>query len=292
MYRAKDAGRDGEEIASAAIRAGASARAQIERALDGAIDRGELHLHWQPIVSVATGEILRAEALMRWIHPGLGHVSPLEFIPLAEDNGSIVKLGRWALEQACAQWADWHAEHGADTPGIAVNLSPRQLKDGTLRDHVGALIARHRLPPGVLTIEVTEGSLLNASPASLRTMAGLRDLGCAIELDDFGTGFSSLSALAEFNVDGLKIDRRFVAGRQRDHRAAAIAQAVLAMAAALGLRATAEGVETAEQLEWLRERGCPEAQGFLFSRPVSAEAFGALLTTWPASPSPAAASTP
>ncbi|MCW2990770.1 MAG: diguanylate cyclase/phosphodiesterase with sensor [Solirubrobacterales bacterium] len=294
MYRAKAAGRDAEELASAALREGASARAQLERALSGALERKEIHLHWQPIVSAETGRVLRVEALMRWIHPGLGHVSPLEFIPLAEDNGSIVQLGRWALDRACAQWAQWRAELGDSAPAIAVNLSPRQLRDNQLLEQVAWLISEHAMPKDALTVEITEGALLDATPATIQTLSGLRRLGCSIELDDFGTGFSSLSSLAEFNVDGLKIDRSFISGHTRDGRAAAIAQAVLAMAAALGMRATAEGVETLEQLEWLRSRGCPEAQGYLFSRPLDAEAITELLAA--AAPllplEPAAASAP
>jgi diguanylate cyclase (GGDEF)-like protein len=277
MYRAKAAGRDAQEVASDAIRAGASARAQLERALSGALERDEIHLSWQPIVATDTGRVLRVEALMRWVHPGLGHVSPSEFIPLAEDNGSIVQLGRWALDSACAQWAQWRKLLGASTPSIAVNLSPRQLRDSRLLEQVAALLARHQMPDGALSVEITEGALLDASPVTIQTLSGLRRLGCTIELDDFGTGFSSLSSLAEFNVDGLKIDRSFVSGRSRDGRAAAIAQAVLAMATALGMRATAEGVETAEQLSWVRSRGCPEAQGYLFSRPLEAAAITELL---------------
>jgi diguanylate cyclase (GGDEF)-like protein len=289
MYRAKSAGRDAEAVASEDVRAGASVRAQLERALSGALERGEIHVHWQPIVSVESGRILRVEALMRWIHPVLGHVSPLEFISLAEDNGSIVTLGRWALEQACAQWSRWRAAFGAAAPAVAVNISPRQLRDTRLREQVAALVAEHAMPRGALTLEITEGVLLEASPAVIQTLSGVRELGCLIELDDFGTGYSSLSSLAEFNVDGLKIDRSFVADRGRSERAAAIAQAVLAMATALGMRATAEGVETDEQLAWLRSRGCPEAQGYLFSRPVEADELTTLLAGQAPAPPPAPA---
>ena len=296
MYRAKDAGRDGEAVVSEAMRAGASARAELEGALGGALERGEIRMHWQPIVSTVTGEIVRAEALMRWVHPGLGYVSPLEFIPLAEETGSIVELGRWALEEACAQWEHWRRRFGPASPGVAVNLSPRQLKDGGLTDHVAALLRRHRMPAGSLTVEITEGVLLDANPTTVLTLGRLRAHGCTIDLDDFGTGYSSLSSLEDFSVDGLKIDRRFVSGRKRDSRAGAIAEAVLAMASALGLRATAEGVETPEQLEWLRSRGCHEAQGFLFARPQPAEAFEALLlrpaADGPVPGAPAAASAP
>jgi diguanylate cyclase (GGDEF)-like protein len=293
MYRAKAGGRDAEQVASAELRAGASSRAEVERALSGALEREEIALHWQPVVGVVSGRVLRAEGLMRWFHPELGPVPPLEFIPLAEDNGSIVELGRWALSEAGRQWAAWHEQLGDDAPGVAVNLSPRQLRDGGLRDFVAALLTTHRMPRGALTVEITEGALLEASPASIQTLAGLRRLGCPVELDDFGTGFSSLSSLADFNVDGLKIDRRFVSGGLQG-RDAAIAEAVLAMANALGLCVTAEGVETEEQLEWLRARGCPQAQGFLFSRPVPAAELTALLARpLPArEAAPAAASKP
>jgi EAL domain-containing protein (putative c-di-GMP-specific phosphodiesterase class I) len=294
MYRAKSAGRDGEEVASSAVRADASARADVERALTGAIERGEIHLHWQPIVSLQTGRVLRAEALMRWEHPVLGSVSPGEFIPLAEDSGAIIALGRFAIDRACAQWAHWRAELGEGSPAIAVNLSPRQLRDPQLLEQVAWALNDHRMPQGALTVEITEGALLDPTPATIATLAGLRALGCPIELDDFGTGFSSLSSLAELRVDGLKIDRSFVSGHSGQGRAATIAQAVLAMASALGIRATAEGVEMPEQLAWLRSRGCLEAQGYLFSRPLAAAELTGLLgapVTLPAVSS-AAASAP
>jgi diguanylate cyclase (GGDEF)-like protein len=289
MYRAKDSGRDAEELASEAVRAGASARAQLERALNGALDRGEIRLHWQPIVSVAGGRIVRAEALLRWDHPGLGFVSPIEFIPLAEETGCILELGRWVLERAGVQWALWRERHGAGAPAVAVNLSPRQLKDPLLADQVARLIERHAMPAGALTVEITEGALLDAGATTARNLARLRELGCCIDLDDFGTGYSSLASLDRFHVDGLKIDRRFVGGHGRGDRGAAIAEAVLAMADALGLRATGEGVETPAQLAWLRARGCAEVQGFLFSRPVPADRLEALLATPAGPPSPAAA---
>ena len=277
MYRAKDAGRDCAELASPSMRAGASARAQLERALDGALERDEMRIYWQPIVSLTDGRIVRLEALSRWVHPGLGWVSPLEFIPIAEETGFIVGLGRWVLEQACAQWEQWHEQHGPDTPGIAVNLSPRQLNDPELHELVAGLLARHRMPPGTLCVEITEGVLLEAGPATEHALAGLRSLGVELDLDDFGTGFSSLSSLERFHVDGLKIDRAFVAGRERDPRSGAIVEAVLLMARALGVRATAEGVETTEQLTWLTKVGCEHAQGFHFARPQPAAEVEALL---------------
>jgi len=292
MYRAKQSGRDGEAVASASMRENATARARLERALRGALDRGEMRLCFQPIVATASEQLVRAEALMRWEHPELGPVSPLEFIPLAEDNGSIVELGRWAMAEACAQWAGWRARHGARAPGVAVNLSPRQLKDAGLHTHVAALIERYDIPRGGLTVEITESALLEASPSIVRSLTRLRAMGCAIELDDFGTGYSSLSSLADFQVDGIKIDRRFVSGPERDGRAGAIAEAVLAMAGALGLRTTAEGVETREQLAWLRALGCPEAQGYLLGRPGDAAAIDRVLAGGEARVRPAEAGRP
>ena len=277
MYRAKDAGRDAEELASPAMRAGASARAQLERALGGALAREEIELYWQPIVAVADARAVRFEALCRWNHPGLGWVSPLEFIPIAEDTGFIVELGRWVLERACAQWAHWRELHGTDSPGVAVNLSPRQLNDPYLLELVAGLTARHRMPPGSLCAEITESALLDAGRSTEQALAGLRSLGVEIELDDFGTGFSSLSSLERFHFDGLKIDRSFVTGRQRDARAGEITEALLAMARTLGLRAVAEGVETAEQLAWLTGAGCELAQGYYFARPQPAAGIDAMI---------------
>ncbi len=271
MYRAKQAGRNSEQVASASMRAGATARARLERALDGALEREEIRLYWQPIVAMATGEVIRVEALMRWDHPGLGWVSPIEFIPLAEETGFIVDLGRWAMAEACGQAAQWRTEHGAAAPGIAVNLSPRQLRDPLLLDLVGDLLTRHQLPAGMVCAEITEGVLLDGTAGTKQVLESLRELGVHLDLDDFGTGYSSLSSLEQFAVDGLKIDRRFVAGRDRDARAGAIVEALLVMARALGLRATAEGVETVAQRDWLASLDCDLAQGFLFARPQPAD---------------------
>ena len=278
MYRAKEGGRDAERLASAAMRAGASARASLERALTGAMDRDEIRLHWQPIVSMASGYTQRAEALLRWDNPDLGSVSPMEFIPVAEETGLIVELGRWALAQACAQAAGWRAAHGERAPAVAVNLSPRQLRDPAIVGEVERLLAHHGLPRGAVWAEITEGALLDGGPVTAQVLEGLQTLGVSVELDDFGTGYSSLSSLERFRVDGLKIDRSFVSGEQRDGRGRAVVEALLMMARALGVRVTAEGIETAEQLAWLRQLGCDFGQGYLFARPGPPEAIERLFT--------------
>jgi diguanylate cyclase (GGDEF)-like protein len=288
MYRAKQAGRDGEHLASDAMRAGASARIELERALGGAIERDEIELYWQPIVCLQTGRVHRAEGLLRWNHPSIGPVGPLEFIPVAEETGAILDLGRWVLAQACLQAERWQQTHGDLAPGAAVNLSPRQLRDTELTGEVERLLARHHLAPGTVTVEITEGVLLDGGPATAQVIESLQALGVSIELDDFGTGYSSLSSLERFRVDGLKIDRRFVSGRQRDGRGRAVVEALLMMARALGLRATAEGIETEEQLAWLRSLGADFGQGYLFARPAPAAAID-LLVTQPRRFAPAAA---
>jgi EAL domain-containing protein (putative c-di-GMP-specific phosphodiesterase class I) len=171
----------------------------------------------------------------------------------------------------------WRDEYGPTAPAVAVNLSPRQLRDPDLSDFVAGLTSRHRMPPRALCVEITEGALLEAGPATEQALARLSALGVELDLDDFGTGYSSLSSLERFHVDGLKIDRTFVAGRSRNARAGAIVEAMLGMAHGLGVRATAEGVETPEQLDWIRGLGCQEAQGFLFAKPQPAEAFAQML---------------
>ncbi|HVW17104.1 MAG TPA: sensor domain-containing phosphodiesterase [Solirubrobacteraceae bacterium] len=277
MYRAKQASRDAVQLADVVLRAGASARARLERALHGALGREEIEVHWQPIVDLASGLPVRVEALLRWSHPGLGRVPPAEFIPLAEETGAILSIGAWVIDRACEQAAAWRESLAGGAPSVAINLSPHQLRSPTLVEDLARAIDRHGLAPGSVTAEITEGVLLDAGPATVEALAALRGLGVTIELDDFGTGYSSLSSLERFRVDGLKIDRSFVSGRERKSRAGAVVEAVLHMARALGVRVTAEGVETPEQLAWLRELGCEEGQGYLFARPAPAERIAPLL---------------
>jgi len=277
MYRAKRRGRGASELASPALRAGASARARVERTLRGAIERGEIHVFYQPIVDLRTGRVQRAEALLRWEHPSLGWISPLEFIPLAEESGQIVELGRHVLATACRQHAIWRERLGEEAPGVSVNLSPRQLRDPYLVEVAGGMLARDRIAPGAVAFEITESVLLDGDPETRRTLQALRALGAPLQLDDFGTGYSSLGYLRDFPVDGIKIDRAFVGQLHSDPADRAIVEAVVLMARALHLHVVAEGVERTEQRTLLEALGISLVQGFLFARPGPASAIDELL---------------
>jgi diguanylate cyclase (GGDEF)-like protein len=277
MYRAKRRGRGASELASPALRAGASARARVERTLRGAIERGEIHVFYQPIVDLTTGSVQRAEALLRWEHPNLGWISPLEFIPLAEESGQIIQLGRHVLAAACRQHALWRARFGDAAPGVSVNLSPRQLRDPDLVEVAGGMLARDRITPGAVAFEITESVLLDGDPETRRTLQALRGLGAPLQLDDFGTGYSSLGYLRDFPVDGIKIDRAFVGQLHSDPADRAIIEAVVLMARALHLHVVAEGVERTEQRILLEGLGISLVQGFLFSRPGPPAAIDELL---------------
>jgi EAL domain-containing protein (putative c-di-GMP-specific phosphodiesterase class I) len=277
MYRAKRRGRGASELASPALRAGASARARVERTLRGAIARGEIHVFYQPIVDLTTGRVERAEALLRWEHPNLGWISPMEFIPVAEESGQIIELGRYVLAAACRQHAEWRGRLGHDAPGVSVNLSPRQLRDPDLVEVAGGMLARHRIAPGAVAFEITESVLLDGDPETRRTLQALRGLGAPLQLDDFGTGYSSLGYLRDFPVDGIKIDRAFVGQLHSDPADRAIVEAVVLMARALHLHVVAEGVERSEQRTLLEGLGISLVQGFLFSRPAPASEIDELL---------------
>jgi diguanylate cyclase (GGDEF)-like protein len=277
MYRAKRRGRGASEIASPALRAGAHARARVERSLRGAIARGEIHVFYQPIVDLKTGRVQRTEALLRWEHPTLGWISPMEFIPVAEESGQIIELGRHVLAAASRQHADWRDRLGDDAPGVSVNLSPRQLRDPDLVEVAGGMLARHRVAPGAVAFEITESVLLDGDPETRRTLQALRGLGAPLQLDDFGTGYSSLGYLRDFPVDGIKIDRAFVGQLHSDPADRAIVEAVVLMARALNLHVVAEGVERVEQRTLLEGLGISLVQGFLFSRPGPASAIEELL---------------
>jgi diguanylate cyclase (GGDEF)-like protein/PAS domain S-box-containing protein len=269
MYRAKDAGRSRVEVFDTGMRAWAVGRLQTESGLRRALDADEIEVHYQPIVDLRDGAVTAVEALVRWRHPERGLLGPDQFVGVAEESGLIVPLGRRVLELACAQAAAW-----APLP-VHVNLSPRQLVDQTLLETVEATLAATGAAPDALTLEITESMLIDRGPDRVALLERLRDLGVALVLDDFGTGWSSLSRLAQLPIGGLKIDRSFVA--DIDGRGGPIVDAIVRLARAFSLPVVAEGVETAAQLEALRGLGCEEAQGFLFSRPVPADELAPLL---------------
>jgi diguanylate cyclase (GGDEF)-like protein len=243
----------------------------VERDLRRALEAGELVVHYQPLVGIADGNVLGAEALVRWQHPERGLVPPLEFIPVAEQSGQIIDLGSFVLERACRDAASWAA---AGHPlRVSVNVAVAQMQGRDFAGEVAAVLQRTGLPSHLLCLEITESSLMRSDQRRSEGLAALRDLGVHLAIDDFGTGYSSLAYLHSLPVNELKIDRSFVSRLATDSRDRHLVQAIIGMASALGLTVVAEGVETEDQLVYLDERGCDVAQGFLFSKPQPADIF-------------------
>ncbi len=275
MYRAKESGQDGYAFYSHEMNQRAIDRLKIESGLRHGIEHDELLLHYQPKVDIASGRIVGAEALVRWNHPTRGLVPPGEFVPIAEESGLVVRLSAWVLEAALRQARLWLT---AAMPAvkIAVNLSARDFSPG-LAERIQAMLASHGVQPEWLELEITEGMLTHSSDDVITMMDALTALGVSLSLDDFGTGYSSLSYLKRFPIDTLKIDRSFIIGIPGDGNDCAIAGAIVSMAQRLGHRVIAEGVETRDQLEFLRSLGCQEIQGYYFSPPVPADQFEAMV---------------
>lgn len=276
MYRAKELGRNTYQFYSADMSARAFERLSLETSLRHALERGEFRLHYQPQVDTVTGRIVAIEALLRWQHPDLGLVLPNEFVALLEETGLILPVGDWVLEQACTQLRRWQLA-GWPTLRMAINLSPRQFQHGGVVQAFRACIARLNVVPGTLELEITEGMLVQQAGTTLESLDALRTAGVRLAIDDFGTGYSSLSYLRRFHIDTLKIDRGFVHDIPGDPDDSAITAAIAALASSLKLEMVAEGVENAAQRDYLRTLGCTVMQGFLFSRPVSADEVSALL---------------
>jgi diguanylate cyclase (GGDEF)-like protein/PAS domain S-box-containing protein len=267
MYRAKERGKGRYEIFDEAMRADAVARLETESALRRAVERGELRLHYQPEVDLATGAVRGFEALVRWDHPARGLLGPNAFIPLAEETGLIVPIGEWVLREAATEAARW-ATASSEPLTLSVNLSARQLAQQDLVAMVRRAMAETGIDPATLCLEITESAVMESGSATTAQLRALKSLGIRLAIDDFGTGFSSLAHLRRFPVDVLKIDGTFVAGLGHEPQDASIAAAVISLAHALGLDTVAEGVETEEQLTILRSLGCDLGQGYLFGRPA------------------------
>jgi diguanylate cyclase (GGDEF)-like protein/PAS domain S-box-containing protein len=279
MYRVKDLGRNSFEFFTPALNEQIQKRVRIETRLHRALENDELSLVYQPVVDAQTGRLVGAEALLRWQNPVLGHVPPDDFIPLAEDSGQILSIGAWVLNAACRQAVAWQAG-GKGLQRISVNVSSRQFRGGSLGSIVTSALDGSGLSPRALEIEITEGVLVEDRPEIGQTLARLRDLGVRIAVDDFGTRYSSLSYLRRFPVDTLKIDRSFIHDLLTDPDDANLVAAIIAMGHSLNLDIVAEGVETGEELRFLRSGDCDLVQGYLFSKPLSAADFARFVGDW------------
>jgi diguanylate cyclase (GGDEF)-like protein len=247
-----------------------SRRLLLETSLRRAVEKEELLLHYQPVVDLKTGNITGAEALVRWNHPEFGMLAPDKFIPLADETGLIIEIGEWVLHQACTQARSWH-DAGYRPMSISVNVSAVQLGQPQLLNHVANVLSKTGLDPAYLELEITESVLMQDAEASINMLRALKEMGIKISVDDFGTGYSSLSYLKRFPIDILKIDKSFTRDIVMDPDNSAIVTAIAALARSLNLSVLAEGIESKEQLDFLRNEKCDRAQGFLFSRPVNPE---------------------
>lgn len=276
LHHAKDQGRARYHFFSETLNIAAEARLEMEEHLRGAVDRGELLLYYQPQISLATRRIVGAEALIRWQHPQKGLIPPADFIPLAEESGLIVPIGKWVIETACAQAKAWQSM-GLPMMRVAVNLSGIQFTDSNIVETIRGALAATGLDPNRFEVELTETIMMRQIQKTIATVGELKRLGIRITMDDFGTGYSSLAYLKHFDFDTLKVDRSFVKDITTDANSSAIVEAIIAMAHVLDISTLAEGVETAEQSAVLQQLGCDEVQGFLFGKPVAADAMTAIL---------------
>lgn len=274
MYHAKERGKNNFQFYQADMNASALERLELESDLRHALEQQEFTLFYQPQFSGDGKRLTGAEALLRWRHPRRGLVAPSEFIPVLEELGLVVEVGDWVLTEACRQLKTWH-QAKVRVPKVSVNISARQFADGQLGNRIANILQETGLPPACLELELTESILMREVGVAMHILDGLKRLGLSIAVDDFGTGYSSLNYLKQFPIDILKIDRTFVDGLPSGEQDAQIARAIIAMAHSLNLAVIAEGVETHEQLEFLREHGCDEVQGYLFGRPMPASRFEA-----------------
>jgi diguanylate cyclase (GGDEF)-like protein len=293
MYLAKEDGKNGFRFFTKEIKTPSIERLTLETALRRALDRDQFALHYQPKVDIATGQITGVEALLRWTHPDLGVLPPMQFIPLAEETGLIVPIGRWVLKQACAQNMAWQ-RCGLRPVSMAVNLSPRQFVDERLLQDIDDALAASGMSAVLLQLEVTESMVMRNVSRAVKVLDAIQSRGIRLAIDDFGTGYSSMSLMKQFPIDTIKIDRSFVRDLPNDSEDQAIAQAIISMGKALGMTVVAEGVETAEQEAFLRDHACDEMQGYLFSKPVPPQQLaellgsGALLVSPPLQPAASA----
>lgn len=278
LHHAKAEGRDNVQFFTESLNARAAEFLQLEHSLRRALGRHEFRLHYQPQIDMRTGQLVGMEALVRWQHPSLGLVAPSKFIPVAEDTGMIVAIGEWVMLEACREAQRWRELGLADVP-VAVNLSANQFRAG-VRDCVARALAYSGLPANRLELEVTESLVMGAADQVIASLRELKEMGLILSIDDFGTGYSSLSYLKRFPIDRLKIDRSFVCDITTNPDDAAITTAIIHLGHNLRLHVVAEGVETRQQWDFLREQGCDQAQGYWISKPLDSEALLEFLRSW------------
>jgi len=277
MYHAKERGRNNYQFFTSDMNVRAVEALAMEMSLRTAVQRGDFTLHYQPQVDAASGQIISAEALIRWSHPELGPISPADFIPIAEEHGLIVPIGEWVIRTVCVQVRHWQ-DTGVPVVPIAVNLSAVHFRQGELVGHIRSILEESGIEARFLRLELTESILMHDADQAIAVLLELSEMGVSVAIDDFGTGYSSLSYLRRFPIDRLKIDQSFVAEVTTSSDAAAIAVAIIGMGRTMKLRVVAEGVETAEQLAFLTAEGCDELQGFHIARPMDASQLAGLLT--------------
>ncbi|HEX5911094.1 MAG TPA: EAL domain-containing protein, partial [Thermoleophilaceae bacterium] len=278
MYVAKAAGKGRTEVFRATMHMEVQRRLQLSGDLRRALDNGELHVQYQPLVDLPSGRVLGAEALARWNHPKLGQVPPVDFIPVAEETGLIVPLGGWVLAEACGQAVRWHAGSDSDPIYVSVNVSPRQFRQpGTVVEQVKAALDGSGLDPTFLVLEITESVLMQDREVIRRELTALRDLGVRVAIDDFGTGYSALTYLRDFPIDMVKMDQSFVNDLSAGRGDQALVRSVVELGEALDMQIVAEGIERRDQLDHLSDMRCSVGQGYYFARPLDGDGMGRLI---------------
>jgi EAL domain-containing protein (putative c-di-GMP-specific phosphodiesterase class I) len=280
LYAAKSAGKSSYHFFEPGLHRLAIIRLEQRAALESAIEDGDLRVHYQPVVRLSDGEIVGMEALVRWQHPIQGLVPPLEFIPLAEESGLVLPLGRWVMNQACDDFTRWQRKRIAMNGRpmrVAVNVSPRQLQSTDFLQMVDETLVGHGMDPSWLTVEITESVLVQDTEEVMTRLQELHNRGIVLALDDFGTGYSSLSYLHRFPIQILKIDQSFVRGMDEDDERGKILHAIVSLASSLGLELVAEGIELESQAVQLEALGCEYGQGYYFGRPMASDAMEQLL---------------
>jgi len=276
MYFAKEEGKNNYQFYSESIKSQSIEQYSLETHLRLALERNELSLNYQAKLDFKTGAITGVEALLGWHNPFLGDVTPTQFIPIAEETGLIIPIGQWVIRTACAQNVAWQ-QQGLPPMCMAVNLSLRQLLDENLIEDVKAALRDSGMAPHLLELEITESMVMHNPARMVAILTKIKNLGLRLAIDDFGTGYSSLAQIKHFPVDTLKVDRSFIRDIPDDTEDKAITEAIIAMGKTLSLKVVAEGVETQEQMDFLRQHSCDEIQGYYFSKPVTPERFADLL---------------